>query len=134
MSNNHEISKNILKALKDFGEKYPDYPAFTPEDIAKAVGISREETMGKLAVLYSIGFVEGLHYRSDAKDTPHLWKISNEGLGYIEASAEPKDESDDLSFQAHGDAISHGCKMCGNEWKSLNQQGYCSSCWTVWNS
>lgn len=40
----------------------------------------------------------------------------------------------DLSFTAHGDATSSGCKMCGNEHKSLNEQGYCSSCWTVWNS
>jgi hypothetical protein len=28
----------------------------------------------------------------------------------------------------------NGCKMCGVEWKSLNEDGYCSSCWTVWNS
>lgn len=40
----------------------------------------------------------------------------------------------DLSFIAHDDATSQGCQMCGNEWKSLNEQGYCSSCWTVWNS
>jgi len=40
----------------------------------------------------------------------------------------------DLSFEAHGDATSHGCKMCGNEWKSLNASGYCSSCWQVWTS
>lgn len=26
------------------------------------------------------------------------------------------------------------CAMCGNEWKSLNDDGYCSSCWQVWNS
>lgn len=43
-------------------------------------------------------------------------------------------EVPDLSFQAHGDATSYGCQMCGNEWKSLNAEGYCSSCWTVWNS
>lgn len=30
--------------------------------------------------------------------------------------------------------IFNGCKMCGNEYKSLNSEGYCSSCWTVWNS
>jgi len=40
----------------------------------------------------------------------------------------------DLSFTAHDDATSHGCTMCGNEWKSLNRDGYCSSCWTIWNS
>lgn len=40
----------------------------------------------------------------------------------------------DLSFTAHDDAVSNGCQMCGNEHKSLNEQGYCSSCWTVWNS
>jgi hypothetical protein len=45
-----------------------------------------------------------------------------------------KEEKPDLSFQAHDDATSDGCKMCGNEWKSLNKQGYCSSCWTIWNS
>lgn len=25
------------------------------------------------------------------------------------------------------------CKMCGKEW-SLNEEGYCSQCWVVWNS
>lgn len=40
----------------------------------------------------------------------------------------------DLSFTAHDDATSNGCKMCGNEYKSLNAEGYCSSCWTVWKS
>lgn len=38
-----------------------------------------------------------------------------------------------LSFIAHDDATSQGCTMCGNEWKSLNAAGYCSSCWQVWN-
>ena len=27
---------------------------------------------------------------------------------------------------------SRECKMCGNDWKSLNSDGYCSSCWQVW--
>lgn len=40
----------------------------------------------------------------------------------------------DLSFTAHDDATSQGCQMCGSEWKSLNKEGYCSSCWTVWKS
>lgn len=40
----------------------------------------------------------------------------------------------DLSFTAHGDATSDGCQMCGNEYKSLNAEGYCSSCWTIWKS
>lgn len=26
------------------------------------------------------------------------------------------------------------CRMCGNEWKSLNEEGFCSSCWAVWKS
>ena len=43
-------------------------------------------------------------------------------------------EPGDLSFEAHDDATSQGCTMCGNEWKSLNKEGYCSSCWTIWNS
>jgi len=25
------------------------------------------------------------------------------------------------------------CNMCGKE-RSLNDQGYCSQCWTIWNS
>lgn len=25
------------------------------------------------------------------------------------------------------------CKMCGKD-KPLNYEGYCSTCWTVWNS
>lgn len=25
------------------------------------------------------------------------------------------------------------CKMCGKEW-SLNEEGYCSQCWVIWNS
>lgn len=52
-------------------------------------------------------------------------------LGYPE---EEKTEDTDLSFTAHDDATSAGCVNCGNEYKSLNKQGYCSSCWTVWNS
>lgn len=27
-----------------------------------------------------------------------------------------------------------GCRMCGNEWKSINDEGFCSSCWSVWKS
>lgn len=49
----------------------------------------------------------------------------------LEAYQAPKP---DLSFTAHDDATSHGCRMCGNEYKSLNEDGYCSSCWTVWKS
>jgi len=25
-----------------------------------------------------------------------------------------------------------GCRMCGNEWKTLNSEGFCSSCYQVW--
>lgn len=44
------------------------------------------------------------------------------------------EDTPDLSFEANGDATSNGCVMCGNQWKSLNKKGYCSLCWTVWNS
>ena len=27
----------------------------------------------------------------------------------------------------------HDCKMCGKG-RSLNNEGYCSSCWQIWNS
>ena len=57
---------------------------------------------------------------------------------YPEQAPLPKAKPDpiegDLSFEAHDDATHWGCKMCGNEWKSLNAAGYCSSCWQVWNS
>lgn len=26
------------------------------------------------------------------------------------------------------------CRMCGNEWKPINEKGFCWSCWSVWNS
>lgn len=48
--------------------------------------------------------------------------------------AKPDPIEGDLSFEAHDDATHWGCKMCGNEWKSLNAAGYCSSCWVIWNS
>lgn len=53
------------------------------------------------------------------------YTLSAETVAAIEA---------DLSFTAHDDATSDGCVMCGNEYSSLNKQGYCSGCWTVWNS
>jgi len=28
--------------------------------------------------------------------------------------------------------VIRGCQMCGNEYKSLNEEGFCSSCYTVW--
>lgn len=75
------------------------------------------------------------------------WDIEqiNNDSNYIQAHFRPALEEeiqkrnlaraeDSLPFKAHDDAISQGCKMCGNEWKSLNEKGYCSSCWTVWNS
>lgn len=42
--------------------------------------------------------------------------------------------AEDKSFTAHDDATSNGCVMCGNEWKSLNQEGRCSTCEMIWNS
>lgn len=26
------------------------------------------------------------------------------------------------------------CEMCGGEYKPLNKEGFCSSCWMVWRS
>ena len=43
-------------------------------------------------------------------------------------------DENDLSYDVPDDAVFDGCKMCGNEWKKLNKEGFCSSCWTVWKS
>lgn len=50
------------------------------------------------------------------------------------AKKKADNQEKDKSFTAHDDAVSDGCVMCGNEWKSLNSEGYCSSCWTIWKS
>lgn len=60
----------------------------------------------------------------------------NHGINELSRLPTPDPKPDplegDLSFEAHDDATSWGCKMCGNEWKSLNVAGYCSSCWVIW--
>lgn len=61
----------------------------------------------------------------------HLYKCPRCGA---ENNVSPDFDETDLSFTAHDDAVSGGCQMCGNEWKSLNKQGYCSNCWAIWNS
>lgn len=54
------------------------------------------------------------------------------------------DDPDDDECDEHGgsddmlhDGATHDnleeCRMCGIE-RKLNSQGYCSKCWTVWNS
>jgi rubrerythrin len=65
-------------------------------------------------------------------------KKYNKTINHLEQLPRPEPKPDpidgDLSFTAHDDATHWGCKMCGNDWKSLNSAGYCSSCWTIWNS
>ena len=58
---------------------------------------------------------------------------------------DPEDDmTDDDSYEYYDDydyedtyeefyADGMECVMCGRE-RSLNDDGYCSSCWTIWNS
>lgn len=64
----------------------------------------------------------------------HKQELEQEFIAIDKELESRSDYKRDLSFTAHDDATSDGCVMCGNEWKSLNKDGYCSSCWTIWNS
>lgn len=79
----------------------------------------------------------------NSPENRELWSKACATLNYFWASYKPYQYPEapeaiapkpDLSFTAHEDAVSSGCVNCGNEHKSLNADGYCSSCWTVWKS
>ena len=53
------------------------------------------------------------HYRSNVGDWQHIGNVK-------------VDEHGNQTFERE-------CKMCGKSHLSLNSEGYCPSCWTVWN-
>lgn len=76
----------------------------------------------------------GILEANSESDYMRLYDKLVEAMQTPQASDFVAPDEPDLSFTAHDDATSNGCRMCGNEWKSLNKKGYCSNCWAIWNS
>jgi len=58
-------------------------------------------------------------------------------ITFIHEEVEPEPEPEDFEASWRAElALSmwdDECKMCGKD-RSLNDEGYCSSCWQIWNS
>jgi len=76
---------------------------------------------------YSDSYIVYLDAVVDADNTDLLVQAASQAIL-------AKHYQQDKSFTAHDDAVSDGCVMCGNEWKSLNKEGRCSTCQQIWES
>lgn len=95
----------------------------------KTTVIMSLRTMSPSEVIESIESIANVRVSS--------YKIVN-SVGYFECETidpsadyftDGDDNPDDDTYEGYDDE----CVMCGRE-RMLNSEGYCSMCWTIWNS
>jgi len=69
---------------------------------------------------------------SDAR--VNSYSVDSKGEMMVQLTNEPPSRNiEPENVREHDDDYSCECKMCGGE-RPLNDDGYCSRCWQIWNS